>query len=79
MKEITIKILEVLWNSLSGKKRALGGIGYVLIDSLVAYGIILPEESIELKMFFGSVLAGGIGHAIFKSFIKPTKFRDYKY
>ncbi len=51
----------------NGKKRAIGGAGYVLIDILIQTGNLDPSIGDQIKILFGLIFGAGVGHAIKKA------------
>ncbi len=60
-------IFSIVWSLLNGKKRAIGGFSYIVIDGLLTGGAIEPQTAIVLKAFAGALFCGGAYHAVVKS------------
>jgi len=61
-----MKYLKIVSALIDGKKRAVGGLAYVLIDVLLALEQIDTGTSVQLKILAGGLFGAGVTHALVK-------------
>jgi len=69
MKKI-VPLLKIVNELFNGKKRAIGGIGYILIDILVSAGKLDPAIANQIKPYLGTLFGAGTIHAVKKALSK---------
>jgi len=62
-----MKFLNLAGALLNGKKRAIGGAGFILVDLLIQSGKLDPAIGNQIKILFGLVFGAGVSHALVKA------------
>ena len=62
-----MKVLKVAISLFEGKKRALGGLAYVLLDMLQGAGKLDPTIAFQLKAAAAGLLGIGVGDALWRA------------